>query len=478
LKLPFDLGIKLIFRLLIPGFLLTLGLYPILATVKERHNWQISIEYLFIFSVVLTGWLVVTLDQPIYMFLEGRRFWLRPMRTLFLWFERKRLERLLHTEGKTYHLAEISKGARYRHYNRRNQETWVELRYFPLNSNGQPEAMYPTRLGNLIDSYESYPNTRYGIDSVFYWYRLSLKLDKDLREEIDTRQALADSSVYGSVALFVSGLFWLFYGFTKFLGLSDSLGKPVVEHFSPRWVWLITLAFFGFSFLLYRAALYSQAQYGEFFKSIFDVFEKQIDVRRAVEQVAKITKRPDLNNADRQTQLKTAWRYLHNYKVRCPLPECAFRDPMSPEEFAVHQQKPHAVPPGPAVNKAYVFAPYRSALSSAVRWDKYVILVKILSLVTSLLLLAFALYRDMTLVIAALDTAGGGLVFEVLIRKHQKQYLVTMATIEQRLELPKLYLKIDRNYLKDAYVLFPHVALIGLSIIATILWLAGRLHFR
>jgi hypothetical protein len=464
LKLPFDLGIKLIFRLLIPGFLLTLGLYPILATVKERNRWPISIEYLFIFSVVLTGWLVVTLDQPIYMFLEGRRFWPRPIRALFLWLERKRLERLLHTEGKSYHLAEVSeKGAKYQHYNRLNKEAWVELRYFPLNGKGQPEARFPTRLGNLIDSYESYPSTRYGIDTIFYWYRLALKLDKDLREEIDTRQALADSSIYGAIALFVSGLFWFFYGLTY------SLGKPIVEHFSPRWVWLITGAFVLFSFLLYRAALYSQAQYGEFFKSIFDVFEKQIDVHRAVEQVAKITSRPELNNADRKTQLKTAWRYLHNYKVKCPMPECAFLDPMSPEEFEAHQPR-HATPPGPPINKAYVFAPYRSALGSADRLDKSLVLVKALSAILGLLVLAFACYWNMRLVIAALGIAGVGLVIEIVIRKRQRPYLVTMAGIERRLMLPPLYLKVERNYLKDLYVLFPHVAIIGLAIIATILW--------
>ena len=474
MKLPFELGIKLIFRLLIPGFLLTLGLYPILARVKDYFGWKMEMEYFLVFSVILTGWLIVTLDQPIYIILEGRRFWPERLKTMFVWLERKRLERLFHRKEKFYHLAEVSDPTQSHSYNRIYEEASVELRYFPLNGNGQAEAKYPTRLGNLIHSYESYPDTRYGIDPIFYWYRLSLKLDKDLREEIDTRQALADSSVYGSVCLFVSGAFWFFYALTA------SFGKSIFNTLHPGWMWAIAIALFFFSFLLYRAALFSQAQYGEFFKSIFDVFEKQIDVRRAVDQVAQILSHPKLHNDDRPTQLLTAWRYLHNYKVRCPSPDCDFRDPLTPAEFKAHEQKWHATPSvttQPTGNKKSIFAPYRSALTSAYRWDKYLVLVKALSLVMGVLLLAFAIYWNMGLLIAALIIAIAGLVIEIAIRKQQKQYLVTLADIEQRLDLPPIYLKIKRNYWKNFYVLFPHAAIIGLGMIAASLWLAGRLPF-
>ena len=477
MKLPFDLGIKLIFRLLIPGFLLTLGLYPILAKVKSYFGWQLNLEYLLIFSVILTGWLVVTLDQPIYMLLEGRRFWPQRLKTLFVWRERKRLERLFHTTQKFYHLDEMSYPIQSRGYKRLYQEASVKLRYFPLNNDGEAEARYPTRLGNLIDSYESYPHTRYGIDSIFYWYRLALKLDKDLREEIDTRQALADSSIYGCVSLFVSGLLWLFYGVTAFFGNS------IFNTLAPGWMLAVSGAFILLSFLLYRAALYSQAQYGEFFKSIFDVFENRIDVRRAVDRVATMIDHPELNNDDRRTQLQTAWRYLHNYKVRCPRPECAFRAPMTPGEFKAHKQNWHAAPPGtppaPPVNKEYIFAPYRSVLSSAYRWDRYLFAVKTVSSVVGVcLLLATPLYLSVGLLIAALIIAGAGLFIEIAIREQQKPHLVTLAKIEEQLDLPRIYLKIDRNYLKDLSVLFPQVAIIGLGIIAAVLWVAGRFPFN
>jgi hypothetical protein len=137
---------------------------------------------------------------------------------------------------------------------------------------------------------------------------------------------------------------------------------------------------------------------------------------------------------------------------------------MTPEEFKAHEQKWHATPPiqsAPSVNRVYIFAPYRSALSSACRWDKYLYLVKTVSLVAGILLVAFAVYWSMGLLIAALLIAAAGLYIEIEIRKRQKPYLVNLADIERNLDLPRIYLKIERNYLKDFYVLFPHVAIIG-----------------
>jgi flagellar biosynthesis regulator FlaF len=65
------------------------------------------------------------------------------------------------------------------------------------------------RLGNLITAFESYSNTRYGIDGVFYWNRIWLKLEKDVRDDIDNHQAMADSTVYASFILFINALLCL-----------------------------------------------------------------------------------------------------------------------------------------------------------------------------------------------------------------------------------------------------------------------------
>src|SRR5262249_2356964 len=94
---------------------------------------------------------------------------------------------------------------------RRFSEAGVEYGLYPINKDGEAYVQYPTRLGNIIESFENYPNVKYGLDSVFYWYRLWVVLDKDLREEIDSAQAVVDSTVYISFVLYVSGLVMLVY---------------------------------------------------------------------------------------------------------------------------------------------------------------------------------------------------------------------------------------------------------------------------
>jgi hypothetical protein len=51
-------------------------------------------------------------------------------------------------------------------------------------------------IGNIIDEYEAYPLSRYGMDSAFYWPRLWLIIDKDVRNEIDGEWAVVDAAVY------------------------------------------------------------------------------------------------------------------------------------------------------------------------------------------------------------------------------------------------------------------------------------------
>jgi hypothetical protein len=86
MKLPFDFGVKLFFRLLIPGFFLSLGFFPFMSKLLFWTGWKIAPEYFFLGSTALLGWLLIILDMPIYMLFEGRRFWPGPIRKLFLNF--------------------------------------------------------------------------------------------------------------------------------------------------------------------------------------------------------------------------------------------------------------------------------------------------------------------------------------------------------------------------------------------------------
>jgi hypothetical protein len=81
MKLPFDFGIKLLFRLLLPGFTLTAGISPLLFFIFAWIDWPGSHVYFLIFAVIVSGWLVLVLDMPIYIAFEGRRYWPRRLRT-------------------------------------------------------------------------------------------------------------------------------------------------------------------------------------------------------------------------------------------------------------------------------------------------------------------------------------------------------------------------------------------------------------
>jgi hypothetical protein len=362
MKLPFDFGIKLILRLLLPGFLLTLGLYPLLATLTGYAGWTLTPEYLIVLSSIVTGWVVLLLDQPVYMLFEGRRFWPRGLRRLFLAREAARLKALLDEEEETFRLSQALNGADREEALQRNREAWVELRRFPLDADGSPYAAYPTRLGNLITAFESYADTRYGVQTMFWWYRLWLMLDKDLREELDSRQAAADSGVYAAGALLVDGVLWAAYAavlrvdprWPAWPALSHAAGAlrdGLAAHLAGGWaVAAAAAAFLLASRLAYLTALHPQAQFGETFKSVFDLNEQRIDVSRVVDRVVAVSYDFGLRGAGRAAQLRAAWRYLHNYRAVCPDPACAGLGPIPVPQVEKHRAA-HAAgapPPPPA----------------------------------------------------------------------------------------------------------------------------------
>src|SRR5258706_14345512 len=175
MKLPFDFGVKLLFRLVIPGFFLCLGLLPLLNITLEMIGWASRFEYAFITLVIFAGWLITISDMQIYMLFEGRRYW-RPARlkAFFKRREQARINRLIANTRSADGLI--------------SSEAYFDLRNVTINEANDYVAKYPSRLGNLLTAFELYSKRTYGIDSIFYWSRIWLKIDKDTREEIDGSQ--------------------------------------------------------------------------------------------------------------------------------------------------------------------------------------------------------------------------------------------------------------------------------------------------
>ncbi|HXI23478.1 MAG TPA: hypothetical protein VNG71_06360, partial [Pyrinomonadaceae bacterium] len=350
MKMPFDFGVKLIFRLVLPGFVLSLGMLPLMNTALELLGWTARFDAAFVTLIVLLGWLVTISDMSIYMLVEGRRWWPAPLKRFFIKREQQRLRRLLAQSSS----ADSSLAL----------EASSDLPNFPISDDGENQGeyyiAYPSRLGNLLNAFETYSERIYGLNSIFYWWRIWLTLDKDTREEIDNSQALADSSIYVCLCLLCCGLLMMLY-------LSVQLLKAAGLRFVPSWqahlpefllvfgkhlpdkasAALLAIVFLAASILVYRLSLKLHGQFGELFKSVIDLNVGKIDVP-VIKQIELLTENSPAVSLPRvlapRIRFQIAVNYLHYYRYYCPNPKCnAFLKPNQIEkhsclEYHVYQE--------------------------------------------------------------------------------------------------------------------------------------------
>jgi len=300
MKLPFAFSLKFVFRLLFPGFFVAIALFPAIRTLCDNLSNGIESNWIIMLSTIMVGWLINVLDMHIYIALEGRRYWPNWLRKIFLNFEKKRLCKL----QTKYEQEKLVDRVKY-------IETSVELRRFPLDDDGVPTVTYPTRLGNLLTAYESYPLRVYGMDSIFYWYRISLVLSEDQREHIDNQQSLVDSSVYMTASLFITGVIVISYA------VLEQMPFALIKHLPETQV-LLFIGFISiiFSYLIYRSSLHLHASFGELYKSIFDMHRDKVSVDEIVDEICNLTKDKSLKYSRNSEKYIATVRYLHNNRVK------------------------------------------------------------------------------------------------------------------------------------------------------------------
>jgi hypothetical protein len=310
MKLPFDFSIKLIFRLVFPGVILAAAIFPALQAILSSLGLRFRFEYLFPIAVIASGWLVVVSDMTIYMLFEGRRYWPWPTRPLMIWLQGRRLQRL----------SALALNPPAQADQRRVLEASVEYALYPINDRGEAYVEHPTRLGNIIESFETYPDVKYGLDSVFYWYRIWVVLDKDLRDEIDSAQALVDSSVYLSFVLYVSAFLMLIYagiGYGPSFSRLHWLSAVTLPHVpAPRTLCLMAVACLVAGFAIYRLSLPAHAQFGELFKSIFDQYRSKLSFDDLLDDIASVMGGATLSTKPRRDKNRIIWRYLRWHLIR------------------------------------------------------------------------------------------------------------------------------------------------------------------
>jgi len=175
------------------------------------------------------------------------------------------------------------------------------LRLYPLDDANQLTVRRPTLLGNILAGYEQYPDSRYGMDSVFYWPRIWMEMDKDKKEEIDGQWSMADGFLILSAISFVGGMLWILESILAGVDVfpyalpTDSAGGAAVGGLA----WLVA------GYVWYRLSLPFHRQNGEVFKAIFDLYR------------GKIRKALKLKPQEKATWDAT-WSYLQYLRLVCP----------------------------------------------------------------------------------------------------------------------------------------------------------------
>jgi len=285
MKVPFSFGLRFVFRWLAPGFLLAVVFFPLAYWLNTFLRLPINVEVYLTVATLVLGWLTMLLDMPIYMLYEGRRYWPGRLKRFGISLEQKRLERLRQEP--------------------RTNEKLIDEAKFPFSDERERRAEAPTRLGNLLAECEGYPYLKYGMDGVFYWYRLWFFLDKDTREAIDDVQSLADGALYLSFASLIGFLLCLTYA------LSQSLaGVAFYPLLSTRCYTIMAVVFLGAFYFVYRISLHAQDHYAELFKAAFDTFGARWDPDSVVARVGNLVGDHSLRRASRVRKNTIAWRFL------------------------------------------------------------------------------------------------------------------------------------------------------------------------
>ena len=170
MKLPVSFGSRLFYRVVLPGSIVAAPAMMQYGQNLEFNGSALQGPVVFVAAVLLIGWIFLLLDRPIYMILEGRRYWPASVWRLGVSLERRRLLRLLQTMRRhDKNRASVQcqrKNAS--EFDRIYYESSAKLSEFPLDPvTLMPAAIWPTRLGNLMAAYEQYPQLKYGLDGVF-----------------------------------------------------------------------------------------------------------------------------------------------------------------------------------------------------------------------------------------------------------------------------------------------------------------------
>ncbi|MDX6403216.1 MAG: hypothetical protein QOH70_671 [Blastocatellia bacterium] len=145
---------------------------------------------------------------------------------------------------------------------------WAETGRQLLNGFADEHLILPTVLGNVIRSFEYYPDREYGIDTVTLWPRLIAKIDKEYAASIDDAKTGFDFMVNCSALSAMLALMVLLIGLATTVPLA-SLSKLIP--------WTLEIFALGVaSYLTYLGAINRAPAWGTRVKSAFDLYRNDL----------------------------------------------------------------------------------------------------------------------------------------------------------------------------------------------------------
>ncbi|MFW8627991.1 hypothetical protein [Deinococcus sp. ME38] len=140
------------------------------------------------------------------------------------------------------------------------------------------EYLLPTRLGNIIRAFETYPEMQYGMGGVTLWPALTGVLDDMTRGQIEESRTAFDFTVNSTVICAIGALYGA--GLSLYL-VVNSLNDAVEMTLSATFVFLLLTV------LAYRATIPAAAAWGEYVKRAFDTFREPLLKKYGINSLPK-----------------------------------------------------------------------------------------------------------------------------------------------------------------------------------------------
>jgi hypothetical protein len=271
-------------RVILPGIVLTAGFHPLLSNAMPAivTAYAVSALVLIVAEVLFFGLVVSSGLQWVYYLYEGFRF---PLITRLarrgneLRLARYKTKRQALYSGRTFDQLSVSE---------QDQVTrlYEYLCDFPLRQHADGSVEHyverPTRLGNVIATYELYPMSRYGVDGVYYWRHLLNLAPDSSRKEFEDQYAFAENLVLTSFGGAVVALMHVSVLLGWLLGKwAEPLVSLPIGPITSAWLVLFGI---GVWYLFYRAALPAHREAAAAFRSIVDaVMTKFVEWVRATD---------------------------------------------------------------------------------------------------------------------------------------------------------------------------------------------------